>query len=268
MTDQEEQELALKLIDAGFTAELRNQAFACVAPIYWYDAAQKSGPRIRANGTFFFIKLPQACIGVTAHHVFDAYRRCVSEMEAPVLIVGETVCDLATRLVSESPNLDLATFHFDADEVQRKFNRTPHEPAIFPTPNLPEGTGVYFVGFPGQYRREENWDLFWRPFEGSGIARRSSDDRLAVQFEREYVVEDHEWETLPENADIGGMSGAPLFALFQRNDIVFQQVAGIVYEASANFEITFFRPIELVSGAGEIRHEYRASRPMSEQPHS
>ncbi len=245
-------EEAMRLIKAGYGTVLRNQAVGCTSPIFWSDMNKDSGSRIAANGTMFFMRFTDKLIGITAAHVYQGYVDASIANPNLRCILYDTEFNITERIIDHSTELDIATFELSEEELQQMGGRFPHEPyQDWPPSTLQEGRGVVFAGYPGVYREEEDWNVSWSPYSALAITSVVAEDRIMVQFEREFMVPE-DGKALPSsNLWLGGMSGGPLFGLWE-SPVLYINIAGVVVDFNENLEIARFCPINHIRQDGTI----------------
>jgi hypothetical protein len=252
MTDQLSREEAIRLINNGFAEELELQARRCTAPIFWYDPQAPPGSRIINNGTMFFLRLPKALIGVTADHVYQGYLDALDKNAAIRCRLHSLEFDFCSRSRDRSKELDLATFNIIEEDLS-ELNQVVHTPPrSWPPSSIQEGKGVIFVGYPGIYREEKDMRVYWTAYSAETVAQVVADDRIVVQFEREYQVSRRNKKAAPPNVWLGGMSGSPLFGLWE-SPIFYLQIAGVGLQFNEALEIARFIPINYLEIDGCIK---------------
>jgi hypothetical protein len=252
MTEKLSREEAIRLINNGFAKELELQARHCTAPIFWYDPQAPRGSRIINNGTMFFLRLPKALIGVTAEHVYQGYLDAVNKNAAIQCRLHSLEFDFCSRLRDRSKEFDLATFNIIEEDLS-KLNQIAHTPPRhWPPSPIQEGKGVIFVGYPGIYREEKDMRVYWTAYSAETVAQVVEDDRILVQFERQYQVNRKGKKTAPPNVWLGGMSGSPLFGL-RESSIVYLQIAGVGLQFNETLEIARFIPINYIQIDGCLK---------------
>jgi hypothetical protein len=252
MTEQLTKEEAIRLINSGFAKELELQARHCTAPIFWYDPQVTPGSRIIDNGTMFFLRLPKALIGVTADHVYQGYLDAINKNAAIRCRLQSLEFDFCIRLCDRSKELDLATFNIIEEDLS-KLNQSAHTPPRhWPPSPIQEGKGIIFVGYPGIYREEKDMRVYWTVYSAETVAQVVAADRIVVQFEREYQVSRRDKKAAPPNVWLGGLSGCPLFGLWE-SPIVYLQIAGVGLEFNKTLEIARFAPINYIQIDGRIK---------------
>lgn len=252
MTEQLSSEEATRLLNSGFAEELELQTRHCTAPIFWYNPQAPPGSRIINNGTMFFLRLPKALIGVTAEHVYQGYLDAVNKNSTVRCRLHSLEFDFYSRLRDRSKELDLATFNIIEEDLS-KLNQVAHTPPQnWPPSPIQEGKGIIFVGYPGIYREEKDMRVYWTIYSAATVAQVVADDRIVVRFEREYQVSRRDKKAAPPNVWLGGLSGCPLFGLWE-SPIVYLQIAGVGLEFNESLEIARFVPINYIQIDGRIK---------------
>lgn len=73
-----------------------------------------------------------------------------------------------------------------------------------------------------------------------------------MHFEREHWVHRPDRPEPPQGAEWGGVSGGPLFALFETH-VVYYQLVGVISEYSNTLEMLVATPARFISSDGSIR---------------
>lgn len=231
----------------AITNQFRDHAKTCSAPLTLHELNEV---QVQYNGTIGFIQtVPNGpIIAITANHV---YQKAI-EKNWSACILGYQF-DLKNNLIDSCPILDMATFRI-TEKFLKKFNASfqANNFDLWP-PYLPQKEkGCFFVGFPGKTREVISEKHI--SFGVSSIAcciHGISDDNITIHVERHKLMDTP--DILAKDFDFGGISGAPLFILYERN-VVFWGFGGIIYEGK-NFcdDIIFYcRPAKLIKEDGSI----------------
>jgi len=245
---------AIRLAKAGFNDVLHNQVRACTAPLFWYEPNAPLGERIRANGTIFFIRFADNVIGITADHVYTGFLDAASENPRVRSAIFNQDFDMQSRLIARSSELDIATFDVPTVSVPTFGGADAHRPIEWPPPTPTENRGVIFVGYPGDFREEAGQNLFWTPYSVFTVSAVVAPDRIMVQFDRSYLIDPLNRGLPPENLWLGGLSGCPLFALWESKatGVVHIELSGVGVEFNEALEIARFAPISVVGINGSV----------------
>src|SRR5215472_6996733 len=95
------------LIKGPFGRELLKAIEACVLPLHWTDGHASDLPN---NGSALIVKTEKALFGITARHVYDAYKELADHDGSAVCRLFNLKIDLRPRLISSGKRSDLATF--------------------------------------------------------------------------------------------------------------------------------------------------------------
>lgn len=242
-----------RLILQGYSDQFVKMANRCTAWLFWYVFISGNRRKILNSGTVFFVDLGSGPFGITAAHIIDALLRDKESFSNLVCQVGNVELDPSDRLIGLASSRDLATFKVTSQELTN-LALTPHvDPGPWPPRSPQEGKGAFFGGF----RLGEGKQLDLRvpyPFDfwnGFGPLTGIYDQQIKMRFEREYWVHRPDCPEPPPGAEWGGVSGGPLFALFE-NPVVFYQLAGILSEYSETLELLVATPARFISKNGSI----------------
>ncbi|RYD65622.1 MAG: hypothetical protein EOP84_31775 [Verrucomicrobiaceae bacterium] len=206
------------------------------SPIYWHLPDEAGSRPIRADGTLSYVKADGKVFGVTAAHVMAEY---LADAEKPgcVLQLGDAA--LRADIIDMNVQLDLATVRLNDATLAAVGKEILPVSLCRPNDVPQEGRGIMMCGFIGEDRRElPNQRVDWGMLGVIGVARRVSEDQITW-------APDHENNTpvsgvlqLPRNKNLGGISGGPLIAWFERpkTNLTYFSLAGVVKEASKELE--------------------------------
>ncbi len=222
---------------SGYLPLLRAQAQASTAPFWWFvDATAATPAKIRHNGSICFVHTGERIVGVTADHVYRGYLDDLRSL-AVVCQIGSVRFQPERRVISSDKDVDLATFDVPEFMVAAAGRRA-HYPPLWPDAPLAEGDLVIAGGYPGPLRAERGIQAEFPFVSLATRVRQSSDAHSALQLDLATSM----WpgERLWPGADLGGMSGGPVFRFHgdgAEHPIEHLQVAGFIYEYNPDYEI-------------------------------
>jgi hypothetical protein len=225
------------------------------APVCW-----QLGDGMTHSGSMTFLRTESHLLGLTNAHVSDAIAGC-SDETGKRCQVGGAYLDPG-RLIARHPSLDLATFDlsevmlgpvsFLADYTLSK-DAPRHIAATVPTwpPRPPsEGEPVMFCGYPAIYRKEiERGNVEFKFVWFAAKLQSSSERNVGIVLELKTSAS-YSSIGVPPNADLGGMSGGPVFRIVDEKGIERLELAGIVYEYSELTEIALAHPLTSLAPDG------------------
>ncbi len=213
-------------------------ARARVFPIIW-GRLRLPEPQIFHNGSGFFLDCGEGPFGVTAAHVIAQLRDDLAAVPAVGAQLLSLPFDLASRVRALSLDSDLATFGITADEVQM-LGVTPctSPPSGWPPAPPVVGTQVFLAGSPKGARL---------PFEGDrqGLGLHFASANVATAGPRALGLHmdsrdrmDFLGKGFPgEGFELGGLSGAPVFAVLAARGVIHIEVVGLAAEWVSSYEI-------------------------------
>ena len=239
-------------IVALISAPTKEFIASCCVPLYWWRTSDRA---VLGNGTVTLVQTPRRIIGLTANHVVTGCLEAFESGSAVVQLPGASLHDLRARLISQSEELDLASFHLDG--LMERLSRlghgwTPKVPLASWPPTPPqEGRGIMIGGFPGIGRQTiDPYNISFGIFTALAIARTVSDDQISCLFEREYLTDAGD---LPPNTDLGGISGGPVITVIESPSFfVSYRLGGIVSEASSELEKVFAKRADVLRDDGSF----------------
>jgi hypothetical protein len=232
-----------------------------VTPIYWYR--RTPGGLFVRNGSIFFLDCGSGCFGVTAAHVIEGYRQDAADHQPLICQVGHNlIVNVEERLIDLDLEIDIATLRISAQEVMR-LGKTVYTGASKAWPPEPpaKDRGIILAGFPGRER------IFPTPqaivfgfFSLGGIATSVSDRDVCYQIERAELIDVLGRGVMPENYDMGGVSGGPMLTIVEQKGLRLTRLAGVVYSGPdvrsldkiEGFEVVRARRADFVLPNGEL----------------
>ena len=211
-----------------------------------------------SNGTVTLICLPERKVAITCWHVIEAYRNILANNKSVVAQIGDTVIDPLSQLIDESRFFDLAVIELTDNQVERitsegEIGSRLVDGRAWPPTRVSTSEVAMLAGFPGKYREILEFDeIEFRAFCAAGIRVHSAqEDYFTCQFEREYWVKSFGAEGGTDHLEphLGGMSGGPAFV----DRGLSWELGGFIYEHSANFDILYLRPANLINSDGTIK---------------
>lgn len=242
-----------RLILEGYSDQFVKMANRCTTWLFWHIPVNRRHRIILNSGTVFFVNLGSGPFGVTAAHVVKGLIKDKNSYPNLLCQIGNQLIDPSESLLGFDYSTDLATFSI-ATENLANMGIIPHvDPGPWP-PRIPqEGKGAFFGGFRKGSGKEFNVNEpypfdFWNGFD---ILSGVYDHQLKIHFEREYWVHRPGRFEPEADSDWGGVSGGPLFALFE-NPVVFYQLVGVISQYSETLELLVAKPARLISKSGFI----------------
>ena len=223
------------------------------SPLYWYTPEDTRGNVIQANGTLTYTQSNERVFGVTAAHVVREYQAQAAREDC-VLQLGNSRFSL--DIIAIDDRLDLATVaippaHFR--EVGKEI-----APVSLSRPNdIPqEGRGIMLCGFVGEDRHlSPGLRVDWGMFVATGIARRVNDKQITWVPDHKAHIPVPGVPALRRNKNLGGISGGPLIAWFEKVGglLAYYSLAGVIVEANPVLENVIAIRTEFIRPDGTLR---------------
>ncbi len=158
------------------------------------------------------------------------------------------------EVIDQSEALDLATVVTTPELVASVGKEVVPVPMARPDDAPQEGRGIMLCGYPGQDRKElPSLNVEWELFTALGVARRVNANQITWVPDREHNVPTDDMQTPPPNKDLGGISGGPLIAWYEKaGGMTYYSFAGVVVEASAALENVVAIRAEFIRPDGTI----------------
>jgi hypothetical protein len=250
----DKKEEGTRLILSGYSDQLIQMANNCSTWVFWHHPADASRNIIVNNGSVFFLDAGKGPFGVTASHVIQGLQDAKQKYQKLGIQIGNISFDPSERVIDNDPFYDVATFRIDERTIASLGKRPHVDPRHWPPPPPQENKGVFFGGYRGPDDKFISTDKpipydFWHGF---GPITGVFNKQLTMRFQRDDWVHRSGHPNPPIGAEWGGVSGGPMFALFE-TEVVYFRLCGVTKEYSATAELMVFAPI------GRIRMDGRLS---------
>ncbi len=233
-----------ELLDCGYVGRIQEFARSVCAPVFLRTTEGKL-----TQGSMTLLTGATGFLGVTAGHVADA-----------VVAEGLKTCQLGAgpldpaSLIDRSRTLDLATFRL-SHEVVAESRHLAFKVRSWPLPPLATGDLVLVGGYPGAYRvdSQRQFAVAFVYFVGPVQSVSENNLGLALGIKTSLCAGE---ERVPENADLGGCSGGPVFRLTETADAgglyARFELVGVIYEYSPTWELLLAHPLTSLSADGRL----------------
>jgi trypsin-like peptidase len=174
---------------------------------------------------------------VTASHVISRARERGDESNFHFL-VGQSEIPLASRIISDSEALDVATLRLTRGEVAsiEQDGYRVCQPPSWPPPDVSSETSIITAGFPRHGRSSISWDGLDLAVETvRAFVRSASEDQFTTHLDPEYTVRNVVDVSAPEREPaFEGFSGGPAFMVSLDGPLVVPHLCGIVKEGGVS----------------------------------
>ena len=192
------------------------------------------------NGTSFVLKLDDRFYLGTAWHIVDYWLKSVNKDAQFIFQVGDVLLDPSNAIAWKDLENDIVFLHLTPDEAQQ--TRVSFcEPILgWPPPHPNEGDYVLISGFPAVMRERFSAKHVDFPALSTMLQVSSVSGRhMVCQFEREHWISFDPSGFPPPGTDLGGMSGAPVFAV---GNLAYPLI-GVVSEFSSDYELLYMKTL-------------------------
>ena len=247
-------EEARQILRTGFGRQLYLTAANYVAPVFWGESRSEVASPIINNGSIFFLNCGGPTLAVTAHHVYAGYLARKKYNPNIACQIGNLNFNPESRLIDFDPELDIATFRITENEVAT-LDKTIHCPpqSKWPPPPPVKGKGVFFCGFAAsgrafRGRRSLDFETYFAALTADSITAHS----ITSTFRREDWLDMEGNDSRGQDVDLGGISGAPMWALTQSPQVLAWRLAGIIIQFNPSFEILIARRPDCIRADGTL----------------
>jgi hypothetical protein len=233
-----------------FLDALRKYAVRLAQPVFFGESPRNTYSADLLNGSGCFVLLGQRLVGVTCHHVLEGFRRKRQQITT-VFQFGPLRLDPEIHLLSESQNLDLATFDFTAflDAPQNGVPRSACiEPRQWPPQEVTSDDVLALAGYPGIWRDQVDHLRFYSFSHGATGVEGLGESHMVTRLRLDECIKT-ELATGLILGSIGGMSGGPVFA-WRKTPILVADLVGFVTEYQEAFDLMYIRKACCVSIEG------------------
>jgi hypothetical protein len=206
------------------------------SPLYWHFPDNKGARPIRANGTLSYVQSEGQVFGATAAHVISDY---LKEEKEPGCILQLGNAAFSADIIDMDERLDLATLRLNTATLASVGKEIMPVSLCRPNDVPQEGRGIMMCGYPGEERHQcPDQHVDWGMLGVVGIARRVSEDQITWAPDHDNHIPVPGVPALRRNQNLGGISGGPLIAWFERPKtyLSYFSLAGVIKEASAELE--------------------------------
>ncbi len=247
----------ITLLEGEVGHHLLETAARCVAPIFFAPGDAAAAGTINNgtinNGTIFFLDWGQRPLAVTADHVFQEYlarKKAEPDLRCQIdslFFVPEE------RLIDRDADRDIAVFRIEEREVAG-LDRAIHRPAGDWPPARPHaGSGVFFAGFPGCERRlDRRREVAFGIYAAATLVTSVNDRVVVCQFDREHWIDTLGLGLPPSHRRLGGLSGAPLWTVGERDGAVTWRLTGVVSSFNQDWELLYAKHAACIRPDGRL----------------
>lgn len=211
----------------------RHAASTIVAP-----PPHKQG--VLRNGTSFVLNLDDRFFLGTAWHIVEYWLKSIGKDAQFIFQVGDVRLDPSNAIAWKDLRNDLVFLHLTHDEAQQ-IRVSFCEPVLgWPPPHPQKGDYVLISGFPAVMRARVSAAHVDFPALSTMLQISSVSERhMVCQFEREHWISFNPSGFPPPGTNLGGLSGAPVFAV---GNLAYPLI-GVVSEFSSSFELLYVKTL-------------------------
>ena len=235
-------------VESGFLGIVEKLAKEMTAPFWWSDPTVVEEMRQIQGGTMCFVHTGKQLLGVTAAHIHREFETKKTRQPALHCQVGGHTFEPEKYLFDIDDDLDIAVYHIS--EVQVAAARAHiHTAPSWPPINDP--TQPHWVGGWLWNLAERDRDQVHHYFAHYIAKLTDHTERSTVVWIGKSTSVPWGNASIPTGANLGGMSGGPIYRLNEEGLSVLTLV-GIVSEYSVALEYFRARPLSLLGDVGQI----------------
>ncbi len=206
------------------------------------------------HGTAFLIDCGSGPFLVTAAHVYRMFQRDIQISSETIEVQFSDVSfDPTASLISVNDEYDLATFKLTDEQILHcgKSVITGSQ-RTWPPPKPKVPQAVFVTGYPGCDSYEAGPSAYDFAVYSAILKTKSVGERNIVLHIDASELEDYAGLGLPPPGyDMGGMSGAPLFALVE-SSVMTWHLCGVIYESNQSLDLVMATCADLLNADGSI----------------
>lgn len=198
------------------------------------------------TATGILVQLQNRLVAITAWHVVKRFIDIRERGGLPVLILGNLPLAEPRSIFLDSHN-DLVVLEVPTND-QEATMATPYEPSRqWPPPRVTLDDAVLICGFPALYRQDSD-EILHADLSFLGSVESVSEHQFVVQIDPDNVIDAGRVPFPAADADLGGMSGSPAFAIYSDH----MQLVGIFSQSAMSAPVWLIRslahlPVDLAS---------------------
>jgi hypothetical protein len=225
-----------------FNEELTTYAIRFAQPVFFGQSPLAAYSATLSNGTGSLIRFGEKFIGITCHHVLDAYRTRRQVDPQTVFHFGRIDFDPEHYLIAENPKLDLVTL--DLTSFVGKVNELTAvsflDPIRWPPGPVVTDDVIAFAGFPGIWREQVSLGYlrFYAFSSGASPVSSIGDQHLVTRIQLEECVAAIRGALVM--GSIGGLSGGPVF-VWRTKPILIAELIGFVTQYQEDLDLLYVR---------------------------
>lgn len=208
-----------------------------------------------STGTATLVQLPIGAVAITCDHVVREALAAQAVDSDTLFQIGDAVVELRKQLIDSNQERDIAIIgiadsQLDALLAGDGIGTSLFAPVTWPPPRPTEQDYVAFGGFPGSLREVASFqDLVFGTWSSGASKVDSSNERhFATLFQRDNWEKAYGTTKHLTLAELGGMSGGPVFILRD----FYWDLVGIVKEYHEAYDLMFFATLACVGPDGII----------------
>jgi hypothetical protein len=221
---------------------------------FWWHGPTPDDAEIYHNGTLSLVDTGEKVIGITAWHVWNAYRQDLEKRPRFVCqFGGVTVAPEALHLADDE-RLELATFNLSTlYEQLQEFGFVAHRPQVWP-PSRPDVQDlVIYGGFPGVERKPGPVEVVFYLNTVTSLVSQVTSQNVVVEvnYSRLSDADDpHQGNVVA--FDPAGSSGGPVYRIIDMPRGPDLEIVAFIYEQSKDFHFMLARHVEFIRSDGML----------------
>ena len=242
--------------------ELAALTLRAACPIVWHDRKKRS-PKTVDGATCFFIRFENGIVGITAHHVLNAYKHAfASNSNVVCQLRTSSPFDFTSAVIDTDESRDLATFRISDRMLGEAETVALDCRGIWPPPRIDDQRWLSACGFPESMRRvTESGGLMSDAWGALPIVESFTDSEILITYDPSRD-EAADWAQgrPPLGTNLSGCSGGPVLMHGELNGLQRWFPVGFVAAGprnlgegtSAEFDIIRVRRIHMMQPDGKI----------------
>jgi hypothetical protein len=218
---------------------------------FWWHGPTPDNSEIYHNGTLSLVDTGEKIIGVTAWHVWNAYRIDLANRPRFVCQFGDVTVTPEVLRIAADERLELATFELTSIYSRlQAFGSVAHRPQSWPPTRPDVADLVVYGGFPGTERLHRLVEVTYPLITVTGMVTEvtTQNVRVEVDYKRLFDADGTEGELV--GFDPAGSSGGPVYRIVDTPAGPDIEIVAFVYEQSEGLTFMLGRHADVIRADG------------------
>jgi hypothetical protein len=239
-------------LGADAHSRLTDRTMTASVPFWWHGPTPDDS-EIYHNGTLSLVDTGDKVLGITAWHVWNAYRVDLANRFRFVCQFGPVTVTPEALIIAEDERLELATFDLTSIcSTLQEFGWVAHRPRSWPPARPDVADLVIYGGFPGRQRRRRGVAVTYPHNTVTGMVTEVTRQNVRVEVDYNRLFDANGIEGKIVGIDPGGSSGGPVYRIVDTTAGPDIEIIAFIYELSEVFTSMLGRHADVVEADGSL----------------